>query len=416
MKGNPAEMKPFFQVTDLKDVLAMAEAVLPTDSEPKPLGSTLGRVLAEPVTARENVPPFARATMDGFAVAAASTFGASEANPAYLNVTGRIAMGEVPSRAVGPGEAMKISTGGMLPPGADAVAMLEHAASLDETTIEVYRSVAPGQHVIGVGEDLRLGETLIAAGRRLRPQDAGLMAALGCTRVRVYRRPRVGIISTGDEIVPAEAKPGPGQIRDVNTHTLADLVRQAGAIPAKYGLVGDDLGRLKALCRQATAENDMVLISGGSSLGMRDFTVEALAELPDSRIRVHGITISPGKPTILAQSGAKLVWGLPGHVTSAMVVFGAVVRPFLDRLCGLAAEARRPPVMARLTRNLESAAGRVDFVRVCLVHGDHGEILAEPILGKSGLIRTMVQADGLIAVDMNTEGLEKGDPVAVALF
>jgi molybdopterin molybdotransferase len=409
-------MKPFFQVTDLNDVLAMAEAVLPTDSEPKPLGSTLGRVLAEPVTAREDVPPFDRATMDGFVVAAASTFGASEANPAYLNVTGRIAMGEVPAKAVGPGEAMKISTGGMLPPGADAVAMLEHAAILDDTTIEVYRSVAPGQHVIGAGEDLRVGETLIAAGRRLRPQDAGLMASLGIMRARVHRRPRVGIISTGDEIVPAEAKPGPGQIRDVNTHTLADLVRQAGAIPAKYGLVGDDLPRLKALCRQATAENDMVLISGGSSLGMRDFTVEALAALPDSRIRVHGITISPGKPTILAQSGAKLVWGLPGHVTSAMVVFSAVVRPFLDRLCGLTAGSARPPVMARLTRNLESAAGRVDFIRVRLVHGADGEMSAEPILGKSGLIRTMVQADGLIAVDLNTEGLEKGDPVAVALF
>jgi molybdopterin molybdotransferase len=409
-------MKPFFQVTDLNHVLAMAEEVLPTDSEPKPLGSALGRVLAEPITAQEDVPPFDRATMDGFAVAAASTFGASEANPAYLNVTGRIAMGEVPSKAVGPGEAMKISTGGMLPPGADAVAMIEHAALLDETTIEIYRSVAPGQHVIGAGEDLRLGETLIAAGRRLRPQDAGLMAALGRTRVRVYRRPRVGIISTGDEVVPAEAKPGPGQIRDVNTHTLADLVRQAGAIPAKYGLVGDDLQRLKALCLQAAAENDMVLISGGSSLGMRDYTVEALAALPDSRIRAHGITISPGKPTILAQSGAKLVWGLPGHVTSAMVVFAAVVRPFLDRLSGVTAEVRRPPVMARLTRNLESAAGRVDFVRVRLVRGAEGEMLAEPILGKSGLIRTMVQADGLIAIDMNTEGLEKGDPVAVALF
>jgi molybdopterin molybdotransferase len=409
-------MKPFFQVTDLNTVLAMADAVLPTPIEPKPLGSTLGRVLAEPIVAGEDIPPFARATMDGYALAAAATFGASEANPAYVNVTGKIAMGEVPAQAVSSGEAMRISTGGMLPPGADAVAMLEHTAVLDDATIEVYRSVAPGQHVIVAGEDLRRGETLIEAGRRLRPQDAGLMAALGRTRVNVYRRPRVGIVSTGDEIVPATASPGPGQIRDVNTHTLADLVRQAGAIPVKWGLVGDDLERLKAVSRQAVAENDVVLISGGSSLGMRDYTVEALEGLPDSRILVHGITISPGKPTILAQSGAKLVWGLPGHVTSAMVVFAAVVRPFLDRLCGLTAQAVRPPVMARLTRNLESAPGRVDFVRVRLVRGDDGEMMAEPILGKSGLIRTMVQADGLIAIDMNTEGLEKGDRVAVALF
>ncbi len=408
-------MKPFFQVTDLSAVLAMADAVSPTDIEAKPLGSFLGRVLAEPIVAEEDVPSFARATMDGYAVRAASTFGASEANPAYLNVAGKIAMGEIPSRTVAAGEAMKILTGGALPPGADAVAMLEHTAELDDATIEVYRSVAPGQHVIVAGEDMRRGETLISAGRRLRPQDAGLMAALGRTRVNVYRRPRVGIISTGDEVVAAAATPRPGQIRDINTHSMADLVRQAGAIPAKYGLVGDDLERLREISLRAVAENDMVLISGGSSLGMRDYTVEALTALPDSRILVHGITISPGKPTILAQSDRKLVWGLPGHATSAMVVFSAVVRPFLDRLGGLTVGSERPPVLARLTRNLESVAGRVDFVRVRLVRRD-GEDWAEPILGKSGLIRTMVQADGLIAIGMNTEGLEQGDPVSVALF
>ena len=407
-------MKPFFKVTELTAVLALADALQPVGTQPCPLDQSLGRVLAEPIVVDADVPPFARATMDGYAVAAAGTFGATEANPAYLNVIGKVEMGQVPTQAVAPGQAVRIATGGMLPPGADAVAMVEHTSALDETTIEVYRSVAPGQHVIAAGEDLARGETVLSAGHRLRPQDAGLLAALGRTEIFVFVRPTVGIVSTGDEIVAVDRQPAPGQIRDMNTHTLSGLVRQAGAQPRAYGIVSDEPRRLKTVCRQAVAETDMLLVSGGSSVGMRDYTVEAFTSLDDTRIQVHGITISPGKPTILAFSGPKPVWGLPGHVTSAMVVFSAVVRPFLDRLGGAAATGRRQ-IPARITRNIESAPGRVDFVRVRLIQRQ-GEAWAEPVLGKSGLIRTMVQADGLIAIDTNTEGIEQGDPVAVQLF
>ena len=407
-------MKTFFKVTELEEVLELAGQVQPVDVETCALDQILGRVLAEPVTADTPVPPFARTTMDGYAVSAASTFGASEANPAYLEVVGKVAMGQVPTRSVGPGEAMRIATGGMLPPGTDAVAMVEHTSVLDETTIEVYRSVAPGQHVIEAGEDLAPSDIVLAAGHRMRPQDAGVLAALGLSTVKVYTRPTVGIVSTGDEIVAVDRDPAFGQIRDMNTHTLSDLVRQAGAVPRSYGIVSDQRERLMAVCRQAVVETDMLLVSGGSSVGVRDYTIEAFTSMDNTEIRVHGITISPGKPTILAFCGSKPVWGLPGHVTSAMVVFSAVVRPFLDRLCG-AADKSRPPIPALLSRNLESAAGRVDFVRVRLVN-HQGKTWAEPILGKSGLIRTMVQADGLIAIDMNTEGLEQGEPVAVWLF
>ncbi len=407
-------MKPFFKVTELAQVLALAQEVRPVAAEICPLDQVHGRVLAEAVTADAPVPPFARTTMDGFALAAASTFGASEANPAYLAVVGQVAMGEVPTCRAGAGEAVRIATGGMLPPGTDAVVMVEHTGVLDDTTIEVYRSVAPGQHVIEAGEDLAPGQTILPAGHRLRPQDSGVLAALGRTEVRVHARPVVGIVSTGDEIVAVDQDPAPGQIRDMNTHTLSDLVRQAGAVPRRYGIVADRPERLKAVCRRAAAESDMLLVSGGSSVGMRDYTVEAFTSLEDACIRVHGITISPGKPTILAFCGPKPVWGLPGHVTSAMVVFSAVVRPFLDRLCG-ARPRVRPAIAARLSRNLESAPGRVDFVRVRLFQRQ-GETWAEPILGKSGLIRTMVEADGLIAIDMNTEGLEQGESVAVQLF
>ena len=230
----------------------------------------------------------------------------------------------------------------------------------------------------------------------------------------VFRRLKVGIISTGDEVVPVDAAIQPGQIRDINSHALAALLRNEGADPVRFGIVGDAYSDLLACCQQALNESDMVLISGGSSVGMRDLTLDVLDALEQSEILVHGISIRPGKPTILARCGTKPFWGLPGHVASAMVVFMIVVRPFLDHLCG---RTPLPPVTvtARLSRNLASVQGRVGFVRVRLVRKAGGQ-WAEPILGQSGLIHTMVEADGLVAIDMNSEGLEKGEAVDVHLF
>jgi molybdopterin molybdotransferase len=351
--------------------------------------------------------------MDGYAVNAVSTFGASEANPAYLTVPGAVAMGAAPDLAAGTGEAVKIATGGMLPKGADAVVMVEHTEEVDAATIEVYKSVAPGQHVILAGEDYPAGETVLAAGRKIRSQETGLLAAVGCEKVSVYRQPVVAIISTGDEIVPTGQVPGPGQIRDINSYTLAGLVAESGGCALPLGIVRDNFKDLQQACQSALAQSDMVILSGGSSVGTRDFTIEVIAALPDSDLLAHGISISPGKPTILATAGGKPVWGLPGHVVSAMVVFEKVVKPFINRICGLAdwfPAARAIP--ARLSRNLPSAQGRVDYVRVRLNQQADG-LFAEPILGKSGLINTMVQADGLIEIDSDTEGLDQGTPVSV---
>jgi molybdopterin molybdotransferase len=377
-----------------------------------PLAECLGRVLAADIYSDVDIPDFNRSTMDGFAVQAASTFGASEANPAYLTVRGQIQMGSRPDFSIGPGQAARIATGGMLPEGADSVIMIEHTDTLDDTTIEVYRSLAPGQHVIERGEDIQHTRPALVAGIRIRPQEAGLLAACGRTEIPVLRRPMVGIISTGDEVVPVDQVPAEGEIRDINTHSLSGQVLDAGGVPVDFGIVKDDRDDLMQKCRQALELTDMVMISGGSSVGARDFTVEVLDNLPDTDILVHGISISPGKPTILARSGAKPFWGLPGHAVSAMVVFSAVVRPFLDRLCGLTTTRRQFPVKAELSRNLASAQGRVDFVRVRL-SASQGRIMAEPILGKSGLINTMVKADGLIAIGMNTEGLDQGAMVDV---
>lgn len=405
-------MKAFFNVETIDAVVDQAADFHAVDTEVVPLVESLGRVLAEDIHSDVDIPDFNRSTMDGYAVKAASTFGASEANPAYLTIKGQIPMGVRPDFSIGPGEAARIATGGMLPMGADSVIMVEHIDTLDDTTIEAYRSIAPGQNIIEKGEDIQRSEVALTRGRRIRPQEAGLIAACGKMAVSVFRRPMVGIISTGDEVMPVDQVPGEGQIRDINTHSLSGQVLEAGGVPVAFGIVKDSREDLMARCQLALRTTDMVLISGGSSVGTRDFTVEVLESLPDTNILVHGISISPGKPTILARSGHKPFWGLPGHAASAMVVFAVVVRPFLDRLSGLSADTRKFPVQAVLNRNLASAQGRVDYVRVRLFESD-GKVMAEPILGKSGLIHTMVKADGLIAIDMNTEGLYEGTGVEV---
>lgn len=351
--------------------------------------------------------------MDGYAVKASATFGASDGSPAYLTVKGTVSMGQTPAFSIAHGEVCRISTGGMLPEGADCVVMIEHTEMLDDTTIEVYRSVAPGQHVVEVGEDFRRGQIILEAGQYLRPQETGLLAAFGQQTVRVFRRPTIAIISTGDEVVPIDSTPVPGQIRDVNSYSLSGQVLAAGGIPVRYGIVRDNYEALYETCRDALAGSDMILLSGGSSVGVRDFTIDVLTQLPDSRILVHGISISPGKPTILANTQNKAVWGLPGHVVSAMVVFKVVVQPFIARVAGLSPSQRQAfRIPARLSRNIGSAQGRTDFIRVRLTR-DNDEYRAEPVLGKSGLLNTMVMADGLIEIDVNTEGLDAGAEVAV---
>ena len=409
-------VKEFFKVTNLATVLARVVEFPPVAEETIPIENSKGRILAEDIRADRDLPAFSRSTMDGYAVQAASTFGATESGPAYLMVKETVYMGAPPAFSIGPGEAARISTGGMLPKGSDSVVMIEHTDKLDETTIEVYRSVAPGRNVIEMGEDFRQDQIVLRSGQLLRPQETGLLAAFGHKVARVFKRPVIAIISSGDEIVPVDRTPAPGQIRDINSYTLSGLVATAGGTPAHYGIVPDSYDALFETCREALAQSDMVLLSGGSSVGTRDFTVDVLTNLADSQILVHGISISPGKPTILAKTGTKAVWGLPGHVVSAMVVFRVVVQPFIARIAGM---SRSPQpsftIPARLTRNIESAQGRTDFVRVRLEQ-KNGKYRAEPVLGKSGLLNTMVLADGLIEIDAHTEGLDAGVTVLVMPF
>ncbi|OQY52720.1 MAG: molybdopterin molybdenumtransferase MoeA [Desulfobacteraceae bacterium 4572_89] len=408
-------MNHFFNVKNLEEVFSLVREFPAVDIETIDVGDVCSRILAADLIAPKDMPGFRRATMDGYAVQSASSFGASESSPAWLEIAGTVPMGRVPDFSLARGEAARISTGGMLPRGADSVVMVEHTEAVDETSVEIYKSVAPLQNVIDASEDFAKNNIVLESGVFIRPQEAGLAAGLGFSELPVYQRPKVGIISSGDEIIPITQEPGPGKIRDINSYTLAGFVEQAHALPIRYGIVKDDPMALKKTSEKALEETDMVLISGGSSVGTRDYTLDVLSSLPDTQVLVHGMSISPGKPTILARSGNKPVWGLPGQVVSAMVVLKIVVIPFLNQLRGYKKPVQQIRIPARLTRNVSSAQGRRDFLRVIL-ENDNGQMLARPVLGKSGLIRTMIHADGLLEIGENVEGLEKDTMVDIILL
>ncbi|MBU1195612.1 MAG: molybdopterin molybdotransferase MoeA [Proteobacteria bacterium] len=408
-------MNQFFKVKTLEEVLELRREFFALESETIHVKDAYSRVLFRDVAALSDLPGFRRATMDGYALAADATFGASESSPAWLNVQATILMGDVPDFVLEPGMAAKISTGGMLPEGADSVVMVEHTEAVDETSVEIYKSVAPLQNVIDASEDFAQNQVVLPRGRFIRPQEQGLIAGLGFETLEVYQIPKVGIISTGDEIIAINEPPGPGKIRDINSYSLAGFIREAHAIPVSYGIIKDDPAAMKTALEKALEETDMVLISGGSSVGAKDYTLDVLSKIVDTQVLFHGISVSPGKPTILAKSGNKPVWGLPGQVVSAMVVFKIAVVPFLDHIKGLKKQRPRIQVRGRLTRNLSSAQGRRDFVRVLLEEKD-GQQQVVPVLGKSGLIRTMIFADGLLEIGEDVEGLEKDTLVDVILL
>ena len=407
---------------DLQPVEAARERFLshcagrPQQTERVPLALALGRITAAAVVAPSDLPPFARSSVDGFAVRAADTFGASEGLPAYLRVTAEILMGQAPVLPLRPGEAQKISTGGALPEGADAIVMVEFTEALAADEVGMLRPVSPGENVMLRGEDCKAGDALLPAGHQVRAQELALLSSAGVLEIDVIRRPRVAIISTGDELVPVDAAPGPGQIRESNGAALVALVARDGGEPAYLGLAGDREEEIGGLLRQAKAQFDVVLISGGSSVGTRDLTSTMIEQLGDPGILVHGVKLKPGKPTILAVADGVPVVGLPGHPVSAQVVYGLFVVPLLRQLQGFPAEPPfRATVRARMTKNVASAPGRTDCLRVKL-RRENDEVWAEPVHGKSGLISTLVKADGLVTIPSGKEGLLTGEWVEVELL
>ncbi len=409
--------KPFLNVVSADEACRLLSLFRSGPVERVGLDDALFRVLAAPVAGPEDTPTFTRSTMDGFAVRAADTFGASESAPALLRLVGEVAMGEIPERDLAPGEAVRIWTGGALPGNADAVVMVEHTELPDEHTVEALKAVAPFDNTVRRGEDFKAGETLLKPGHRLRPQDIGLLAAMGITEISAYQRPTIGLLSSGDEIVPVDQTPPPGCMRDVNRHALFAMVREAHAHPLWIGIAPDVFVPLETMLKNALERSDCVVISGGSSMGSRDLVIDVLEGLEDSEILLHGVSISPGKPLIAARVGNKPALGLPGHPVSAMITFEQFVVPLIRRLEGedAATPFLRPSLSVVMARNVASREGRTDYVRVRL-EKRNDRIVAVPVPGKSGMVSTMVRAHGFIRIGADCEGVYKDEPVIVHLF
>lgn len=412
-------MPEFLKLQTPADALQRFLETLPDGSRTEPervaTNDALNRVLAEAISAPHPLPPFARTTVDGYAVRAADTYSASERLPAYLELIGEVSMGQTTTLSVQTGQAVLVHTGGMIPEGGDAVIMLEDTQRAGPSEIEVLKAVAVGQNVLVEGEDVKAGELVLEAGVKLRPQEIGGLMALGVTSVQVTRRPRVGILSTGDEVVPPEASPSAGQVRDVNSYTLSALVRSVGGEPILRGIIPDRYDALFEASREAHRADDVVVITAGSSVSTRDLTAQVIDALGEPGVLVHGVSIKPGKPTILAVADGVPMIGLPGNPVSALVVAGLFVVPVINRLLGLRKPSEASRVTARMSVNVAAETGREDYLPVRL-SGSSQDLLAEPIYGRSNLIFTLVRADGLVRIPADATGLAAGEEVEVRLF
>lgn len=399
-----------------KLLAALSKQIL--DSESLAIANALGRVTAEDIIAPHPLPEFPRTTVDGYAVRAGDTFGATDSLPAYLHLIGEVPMGDEPTFEIGAGQCALIHTGGMLPKGADAVVMLEYTQSVGagspRSEIEVFKSVADGENIIRIGEDVAKDQTVISKGATIRPAEIGGMMALGITSLRVARKPRIGLISTGDEVIEPDQHPRPGQVRDINSYTLGALVEKSGGVAIRYGIFGDQFEVLKEAAAKALTECDVVIITAGSSASTRDMTAEVIRQLGEPGVLVHGINTRPGKPTILGVCNGKAVIGLPGNPVSALVNGYLFVVPVIEKLLG-ASPKPKATVQAKLTVNLPSQAGREDWWAVKLTL-KNGKWIADPIFGKSNLIFTLAAGDGLLKIHPDATGLSAGEVVEVYLM
>ncbi|MCL2669924.1 MAG: molybdopterin molybdotransferase MoeA [Syntrophaceae bacterium] len=410
-------MPEFLKVITPDEVIAALSDFPRSAIETEPLNLALNRICGKAIVSLDDLPPQPRSTMDGFALRASDSFGATDAIPALFSLAGAVTMGRIPDFSVGARQAAAIPTGGFLPPGADAVVMIEYTNPVGQGEIEVIRPVTAGENILAKAEDTAQGDIVIPKGRRLRPQEIGLLAGLGIVEIPIYRKPRVAVLSTGDEIVPITEAPLPGKIRDINAHSLAALCREVGAEAVGLAILPDDPHRLRAAIESALETTDVVVLSGGSSVGERDHMMGAVTSLPEVAIRAHGVAISPGKPTLIASVGGKPLFGLSGHPVSAFVVAQVFLAPFLRYLQGepLAKGPAGPRLNARLAVSIHSVQGCEEYVRVRIETASEVPI-ARPVYGKSGIFSTLVKADGIFVVPIHAEGVPAGEAVEVILY
>lgn len=411
-------MTDFLHLLPPQQALELWLANLPPFSprvEQIPLLQSLGHITAEELLAPAPLPAFPRSTVDGYAVHARDTFGASESLPAYLQLTGEIPMGKAVEESLADRSAVLIHTGGMLPPGADAVVMIEYTQITGTGEVEILRPAAPLENILGIGEDVQPGQKVISSGKRIRPEEIGGFSAFGIQTIPCFAQPRVGILSSGDEVIPPHQQPLPGQVRDINTFSLSALVEQNGGLPMQYDILPDVEAIFHEKLRQVLAQSDFVIITAGSSASTRDLTARVIQQMGPPGVLVHGVNIKPGKPTILAVCNGKPLIGLPGNPVSALVIARLFALPILRYLSGWQEPVILPSIPARITINLSSQAGREDWIPVKLVSSPRG-MLAEPIFYKSNLIFSLVQADGLIRIHPDSNGLPADEPVEVMLL
>ena len=411
-------LKGFKETTNVEKALERFFANVTVEklsSELVPPEEALGRVLAEDVVSKVNVPSHDRAAMDGYAVVAVDTFGSSQTSPALLSLVNRVDMGEYPTFQLGGGEMAEIATGGILPVGADAVVILEYARKIDERQVEILIPVTPGENVSKAGEDVRNGDLALKEGTRVKPPDVAMLAALSIERVRVVRRPKVAMICTGSELIELGSPPSPGKILNTNRFLLSAMIEELGASPIYLGIAEDTVKDISRLIRLGSVEADIVTITGGTSVGGKDLVPDAIDLTGKPGMLVHGISIRPGMPTGLASVKGKPVISLSGQPVAAMIGFNTFVRPLILRLLGTIEEPR-PFVEAKLSRRIASASGMKTFLRV-VVKESEGGYVADPITTSgSGLLSSMTQANGIIVIPEDKEGIEAGEEVKVTLF
>ncbi|MEM2882153.1 MAG: molybdopterin molybdotransferase MoeA [Candidatus Bathyarchaeia archaeon] len=390
--------------------------IAPSDAEEVPIGDCLNRVLARDIVAPRDIPDFDRAAMDGYAVISADVLGASQTNPVLLRVVGRAEAGSQPGLRISEGEAVAVATGAPLPEGADAVVMVEHTMAISDSEIEVYSPVTPGENVQAAGEDVKAGEAILRRGTKLRPWDIGMLAALGITSVEVIRRPKVAIISTGDELVEPGEEPRPGSIVNSSRFILSAMVEELGALPVYLGIAKDSLEEIKVRIEEGLRTCDAVLITGGTSVGEKDLVPEAINSLGKPGVLIHGVAIRPGMPTGLAAVDGKPIISLSGYAVAAMMGFMALARPLILMLLGSKADPA-PRIRAKMARRIASPAGTRTFLRVFVKGDGKGGYVAEPIRSSgSGILSSVVKANGLVIIPEWKEGIEEGEEVEVELL
>lgn len=378
-----------------------------TETEMVSIDGLTGRVLACDIYSREDVPTFDRSTVDGYAVIASDTFGSSESMPCQSENVGEILMGQTADGEIVSGQCMKISTGGMLPKGADSAVMVENTEELFDGMTLIYKAVSPFENVTKRGDDVKNGQLLLEKGTLLSSKHIGILASLGITEALCRKRLKIGIISSGDEVVPISERASCGKVRDVNSHILAALFKENGCDTVLYGIVGDSYGKLYETTEKASGECDIILLSGGSSAGARDMTVKVINDLGE--VFLHGIAMKPGKPTIIGKIANKAAFGLPGHPAAAYFTALRFALPLAKKISGYG--ENKKSIIAVTSTNISSNHGREEFIPVTLLDG-----IAYPIFRKSGVISLLSQADGYIVIGRNKEGLRKDEEVEVILF